>query len=230
MATKGTLWLWMFPRAASGTRLLLAQITRTLGRSGGGVSYSLRGAGGSPWMQDMSASTTAAAVPVLSRAEAVERLERGAHEKARSEYYAFYSSVLGGVVAGPELMVVPFDDHLVHRGHGVFDTCNIINGKVYALDFHMERFQRSCELAEIPLTAPLSTYKAIIAKTALASGHAEDECFIKFWAGRVCGFDAYLSSRSLSCIPFPRRQTPREVLCLHLWCSFKRLCVITISS
>ena len=39
-----------------------------------------------------------------------------------SEYKAFYSSDLGGIVTHPALMVVAIDDHMVHRGHAVFDT------------------------------------------------------------------------------------------------------------
>ena len=44
------------------------------------------------------------------------------HENAAENYLAFYSSRLGGITTDPALMVVPMDDHLVHRGHAVFDT------------------------------------------------------------------------------------------------------------
>ena len=30
-------------------------------------------------------------------------------------YFAFYSSQLGGIVTDPSLMVLPFDDHMVHQ-------------------------------------------------------------------------------------------------------------------
>lgn len=40
-------------------------------------------------------------------------------------------------------MVLPFDDHMVHRGHGVFDTAAIVDGKVYNLEAHLDRFVRS---------------------------------------------------------------------------------------
>ena len=45
----------------------------------------------------------------------------GIHKPWHEKYYAMYSSVLGGVVLDPLLMQVPLDDHLVHRGDGVFD-------------------------------------------------------------------------------------------------------------
>jgi hypothetical protein len=39
-----------------------------------------------------------------------------------------YSSVVGGIVLDPCMMVIPIDDHMVHRGHGVFDTATIADG------------------------------------------------------------------------------------------------------
>lgn len=41
-----------------------------------------------------------------------------------------YSSVFGGIVTDPAAMFVPMDDHMVHRGHGVFDTAAIMDGLV----------------------------------------------------------------------------------------------------
>jgi len=53
---------------------------------------------------------------------------------------AFYSSVLGGIVTDPALMVLPIDDHMAHRGHAVFDTANVVSqGRVYGLDMHLDR-------------------------------------------------------------------------------------------
>ena len=58
-------------------------------------------------------------------------------------YYLFYSSLLEGYVTDPALMQVPFHDHLVHRGDGVFETMKCVNGAVYNLDAHLQRMQRS---------------------------------------------------------------------------------------
>jgi 4-amino-4-deoxychorismate lyase len=43
-------------------------------------------------------------------------------------FRAMYSSVIGGITTDPAAMVIPMDDHMVHRGHGVFDTAIIYNG------------------------------------------------------------------------------------------------------
>ena len=71
-------------------------------------------------------------IQVLDADEVLSRL-RGLRERQPVKFSAFYSSHLGGVVTDPALMVIPFDDHIVHRGHGVFDTAAIVNGNHIAV-------------------------------------------------------------------------------------------------
>ncbi len=56
-----------------------------------------------------------------------------------ADLYAFYSSVLGGIVTEPLFMQVPIDDHLVHRGDGVFETIKTVGGRIYCLNEHLDR-------------------------------------------------------------------------------------------
>jgi len=42
-------------------------------------------------------------------------------------------------------MLMPWDDHLVHRGDGVFETVKFVNGKLYQLEAHLNRMQRSAK-------------------------------------------------------------------------------------
>src|SRR6476659_4558089 len=67
------------------------------------------------------------------------------------DFWAFYSSQLGGVVTDPALMVLPFDDHIVHRGHGIFDTAGLVNGRIYDLEAHLDRFLGSAERSRLTL-------------------------------------------------------------------------------
>ena len=67
-------------------------------------------------LQTLSASDVLARLQALRAAQPVK-------------YSAFYSSQLGGIVTDPALMVIPFDDHMVHRGHGIFDTAGLVNGR-----------------------------------------------------------------------------------------------------
>ena len=55
---------------------------------------------------------------VLQADEVLDHL-RALRSRQPVRYWAFYSSQLGGIVTDPALMVIPFDDHMVHRGHGV---------------------------------------------------------------------------------------------------------------
>ena len=82
--------------------------------------------------------STVGSTPVFTPDEASARLRHAVHAKAVN-FHAMYSSVLGGIVTDPAFMVLPLDDHMVHRGHAVFDTAMIVNGKLYQLDAHLER-------------------------------------------------------------------------------------------
>lgn len=46
----------------------------------------------------------------------------------KQPYPAMYSSIFGGITLDPAMMVIPIDDHMVHRGHGVFDTAMLMDG------------------------------------------------------------------------------------------------------
>src|SRR4026208_343583 len=83
---------------------------------------------------------------------------------------AFYSSQLGGIVTDPALMVIPFDDHMVHRGHGIFDTAAVVDRKIYDLEAHLDRFVLSAERSKLRLPGSREAMRDIIIKTTAASG------------------------------------------------------------
>jgi 4-amino-4-deoxychorismate lyase len=123
----------------------------------------------------MSATTT---LPTLTLDEVIARL-RALRTRQPVKYWAFYSSQLGGIVTDPALMVVPFDDHMVHRGHGIFDTAAIEAGKIYDLEAHLDRFIRSAHNSKLKLPAR-DEMRDIIVRTAAASGKREGS--IRYWA------------------------------------------------
>lgn len=118
------------------------------------------------------------ATPTLTTAEAVARLQQTTHDKS-TNFAAMYSSVLGGIVTDPALMVLPLDDHMVHRGHAVFDTAAIVQGNLYQLDAHLERFLRSAEMARIPLPFAPEQLRQIIIDTAAASQWRDAS--VRYW-------------------------------------------------
>ena len=122
--------------------------------------------------------TSVTKTPVLTRDEAIARLQDAVHTKA-SNFYAMYSSALGGIVTDPALMVLPLDDHMAHRGHSVFDTATLTGGMLYQLDPHLDRLLRSAELARVPLPFPREELRQIILDTAAASRQREGS--VRYW-------------------------------------------------
>ncbi|MCX7006819.1 MAG: hypothetical protein NTY53_06160 [Kiritimatiellaeota bacterium] len=90
--------------------------------------------------------------PILGLAELAARIAAPL-APFQQNYFAMFSSVLGGIVTDPRLMLVPADDHLVHRGDGVFDTAKCVAGNLYNLEAHLDRLAQSG--ARIKLVSPL---------------------------------------------------------------------------
>src|ERR1041384_7445934 len=116
--------------------------------------------------------------PVFTTEKALSRLSESIHAKA-DNFYAMYSSVLGGIVTDPALMVLPLDDHMVHRGHAVFDTATLTHGMLYQLDSHLDRLLRSAESARIPLPFERGELREIVLDTAAASG--QRDASVRYW-------------------------------------------------
>ena len=118
------------------------------------------------------------ALPTLTANEIVDKL-RALRARQPVKYWAFYSSQLGGIVTDPALMIIPFDDHMVHRGHGIFDTAAIEGGKIYDLEAHLDRFIRSARNSKLKLPSR-DEMRDIIVRTTAASGKREGS--IRYWA------------------------------------------------
>src|SRR6186997_2170346 len=130
----------------------------------------------------MPASNTG--LQILNEHDVVEQL-RSLRAKQPVKYTAFYSSQLGGVVTDPALMVIPFDDHMVHRGHGIFDTAGIVNGRIYDLDAHLDRFLKSAERSKLKLPGTRAEIRDIIIRTTAASGRKDGS--IRYWLSSGTG-------------------------------------------
>jgi 4-amino-4-deoxychorismate lyase len=117
-------------------------------------------------------------LPLLNADAVLQRL--GAlRSRQPVKFWAFYSSQLGGIVTDPALMVIPFDDHMVHRGHGIFDTAGLVNGKLYDLEAHLDRFLRSAERSKLKAPGTREEMRDIIIATTAASGHRDGS--IRYW-------------------------------------------------
>ncbi|NOT44009.1 MAG: hypothetical protein HOP14_05325 [Acidobacteria bacterium] len=115
---------------------------------------------------------TSPPAPPLRRLDAADVLAtlRALRQRQPVAYAAFYSSQLGGIVTDPALMVLPFDDHMVHRGHGVFDTAGLVDGRIYDLEAHLDRFVASAERSKLRVHGTRQHLRDVIVGTAAASG------------------------------------------------------------
>lgn len=80
----------------------------------------------------------------------------------QEKYLVMYSSLWGGFTRDPDLMVIPVDDHLVHRGDGVFDSMRCVKGAIYQLDRHMLRLERSAKAIGIELPIGIEELKELV--------------------------------------------------------------------
>ncbi len=103
----------------------------------------------------------------------------------QSQYRAMYTSLFDAIVTDPVLMQIPLDDHMVHRGDGVFEMCKCIGRAVYNLNGHLVRLASS--LSALGMRSPVSPARmeAIILETVLASGL--DDAAIRIYVSRGPG-------------------------------------------
>jgi branched-chain amino acid aminotransferase len=66
-------------------------------------------------------------------------------QKMNPNHLLMYSSNFKGWVTDSRFMVLPLDDHMVHRGDGVFEAIKAIGNSIFLLEPHMQRMQRSAE-------------------------------------------------------------------------------------
>lgn len=102
-----------------------------------------------------------------------------------SDYLVMYSSWFDGYVTDPDLMLVPADDHLVHRGDGVFDVMRCINGKIYQMEAHLKRLERSAKSVSLVLPSMYHEIRELIKKLILTGN--EKNCTIRIIISRGPG-------------------------------------------
>ncbi len=151
----------------------------------------------------------AESLPTLSFDQVVDRLialDKSWHDN----YLAMYSSWLGGIIKEPALMMVPLDDHLVHRGDGVFEAFKCVDGKVYGLGRHLDRMERSAATSGLQFPVRRSRLENIILQTIRAAG--VPDCLIRVYLSRGPGgfstnpyecpeSQVYVMVTTLSCPP-----------------------------
>jgi 4-amino-4-deoxychorismate lyase len=123
-------------------------------------------------------------IPIIDENNFIQTIKS---QKCRSieEYYAFYSSWFGGIVKNPGLMLLPIDDHMVHRGDGIFEAIKAINRSVYLIDEHLKRLFDSAKKISLNISFDVNYVKEIILETLRAAN--QDNVIIRVFISRGPG-------------------------------------------
>ena len=108
-------------------------------------------------------------VPVLDTAAWAEKL-MSLPRSGAANVTAFYEHRMGGICRDVRFLLVPLDDHMVHRGDAIFESLSFIDGRIIQLDAHLARMKNSA--ARLELTPPCSweDIRAAMLDTARAGG------------------------------------------------------------
>jgi branched-subunit amino acid aminotransferase/4-amino-4-deoxychorismate lyase len=123
-------------------------------------------------------------VPTLSFDQVIDRLLSMRHAHF-AKYLAVYSSWYGGIITDPTLMMLPLDDHMVHRGDGVFEALKCTGWNIYALARHLERLKRS--LAASFLEPPVDENRLIEIICATVRAGNNGNCIVRLFISRGPG-------------------------------------------
>jgi branched-chain amino acid aminotransferase len=103
-------------------------------------------------------------IPLLDPQSLLQNL-RNHKNPSWPQYHAHFSTWIGGITQDPALMLLPMDDHMVHRGDGVFEAIKAVDRKVFLMSEHLQRLSRSAEAVGISLPFELSQIQDIILQT-----------------------------------------------------------------
>ena len=108
---------------------------------------------------------------MMLKKEVVTRNEwLGRLPQLEQKLYAMYSSVTDCIVTDSSVMNIPVDDHMVHRGDGVFESFKCMDGNLYNLEDHLARLESSCDSLGIGLPISLDQMADVIIQTVFAGG------------------------------------------------------------
>lgn len=123
-------------------------------------------------------------LPILNGEQWREKVRTIARPGAE-HILAFYEHRVGAICRDPREMLVPLDDHLVHRGDGIFETIRISGGKIFNLDAHLQRLRNSAAGLYLSAPCPWEDIRGIVLDVARAAGSPEGN--IRILLGRGPG-------------------------------------------
>jgi branched-chain amino acid aminotransferase len=106
---------------------------------------------------------------VLNANDYLERL-LAAPRPGSAKILAFLDYRVGAICKEPKRLLIPLDDHLCHRGDGVFETVSYRSRRILLLDAHIERLRNSAGALHLAPPCPWEELRALILDVARAGG------------------------------------------------------------
>ncbi|MBG0776047.1 MAG: aminotransferase class IV [Desulfovibrionaceae bacterium] len=113
------------------------------------------------------------------------RLMLEAPRPGGEKFLAFYEHRIGAICTDPALMLLPWDDHIVHRGDGVFEVMKFRQRRIYQVDAHLARMERSSKSIYLNPPMPWDRVREIMVEVCRAADR--DNGSLKLMLGRGAG-------------------------------------------
>ena len=123
-------------------------------------------------------------IKVLSNELDIVNMYASADSSMLKGYKAFYNGKFNTIITNPKWALISLFDKIVIRGYAVFDTVNMINGKLFALKEHVQRLYRSINYAKIPLTYTPEQVENIIITLARVAKFANGQGHLRYFMSR----------------------------------------------
>ncbi len=88
----------------------------------------------------------------------------------KEKILAFYDHRAGHICKDSRLLMIPLDDHMCHRGDGLFESICYRNGRIFALDAHLARMRDGAEVLKLFPPLDFQDIKKLICSVARAGG------------------------------------------------------------
>lgn len=83
---------------------------------------------------------------------------------------AFYDSRVDLISTDPSLLLMPLDDHICHRGDGLFESICYRERRLFALDAHLDRLAEGAALLDLEPPCPFEEIADLACEVARAGG------------------------------------------------------------
>lgn len=140
---------------------------------------------GAPESADAQTAAPETAAPAIADTQTYVAELLARPRPGEDKILAFYEHRLGLICTNPRLLLLPLDDHMVHRGDGVFESLKAERGRVYLLKEHLARLENSANSMGLVPPCSYARIEQLIPAVARAGG--QPDCMIRVLLGRGPG-------------------------------------------